>query len=306
MLSDPFVGLVQRAARGLGEPLILLGDAALDHLSLHVRQVEGMHQLPDHHFRLLGRSLELVHHLVDVLRLEPGLCKSPGLRRLLHRVGEHFLQVGIYGALMHAHDLPEHLVLALPQPLFGLAPAALHGLALLAIPLRQLHHGRDAPLLLEPQQLLGQLVQRLGDDAALHGLQDAFKGLVPHLVHVPLLLHTGGGLREALRGTELVDEVQALLLALKHEVLVRAATDKALQQKDGRLLLLFFRQDVVLVPGRVWPLQDVPQMELLQPSTRRGVALAGFALVLLQLLLDTLHGRLQCCRHLQLLPDLMA
>ena len=29
-------------------------------------------------------------------------------------------------------------------------------LALLAIPLRQLHHGRDAPLLLEPQQLLAE------------------------------------------------------------------------------------------------------------------------------------------------------
>mmetsp|Transcript_145066 Transcript_145066/g.404150 ORF Transcript_145066/g.404150 Transcript_145066/m.404150 type:complete len:547 (+) Transcript_145066:495-2135(+) len=210
---------------------------------------------------------------------------------------------------MHAHDLAEHLVLPLAEHLLRLPAAALLSLPQLPVALSQLDHGRDSPLLLEAQQLLRQLVERLGDDAALDGLEHALEGLVPELVDVPLLFDCGRRLRVALGGAQLIDEVQALLLALEHEILVRPAADDALQQQHSCFLLLFLRQHVLLELRGVRPVEDVPQIPPLRPAGADGrlAALGGVQLRgLRQLLLDPVHRTLQCGGDFQLLALLVA
>mmetsp|Transcript_53234 Transcript_53234/g.158698 ORF Transcript_53234/g.158698 Transcript_53234/m.158698 type:complete len:317 (+) Transcript_53234:70-1020(+) len=287
------VGLVECAFCCLGKPFVLHGNASLDDLALHVRQVEGVHELAHHNLWLLGCCLQRVHDPVDLVGLESGLCEGAGLRSLLHSVGEHLLQVGVHGALVHTHDLAEHLVLAFTEPLLGLPPATLLRLPQLPVALCELDHGRDAPLLLEAEELLGELVQRLGDDAALDRFEDALERLVPKLVNVPSFLDSRGRLGIALCGAQLVDQVEALLFALKHAVLVRPPADDALQQQHRRLLLLLLRQHVLLESRGVGPVENVAHVELLQPTrgSRCLAALCRLALRrLLQLLLDAFHG----------------
>mmetsp|Transcript_74654 Transcript_74654/g.218710 ORF Transcript_74654/g.218710 Transcript_74654/m.218710 type:complete len:447 (+) Transcript_74654:534-1874(+) len=275
-------------------------------------KVEGVNQLADHGLRVLLRSLQGVHHLVDLGCLEARLREGPRLRRLLHGAAQHVLQVGVHGALVHAHDLAEHLVLALAQALLGLTPAALLRLAQLPVALGQLDHGGDATLLLEAEQLLRELVEGLREDAALNGLQHTLERLVAELVDHPLLLHRGRGLLVALGGAQLVDEVQALLLALEHLVLVRAAADDALEKKHCRLLLLLLGQHLS-APGLrgVRRVELAAGLDLLLRSTRRAceallqrlLALGGG---LLQVLLDGVHGLLEGRGELELLTDLVA
>eukprot|EP00401_Gymnodinium_catenatum_P011843 CAMPEP_0117607490 /NCGR_PEP_ID=MMETSP0784-20121206/80288_1 /TAXON_ID=39447 /ORGANISM="" /LENGTH=100 /DNA_ID=CAMNT_0005410671 /DNA_START=234 /DNA_END=533 /DNA_ORIENTATION=+ len=99
-----------------------------------MRQVERMHELPDDHFGVLLRGLQGVHHLVDFGGLQPGLCEGSRLRGRL---------------------------LPLTETLFSLPPTALLSLAPLTIAFRELHHDGNAPFLLEAQQFLRKLVQRL-------------------------------------------------------------------------------------------------------------------------------------------------
>mmetsp|Transcript_28565 Transcript_28565/g.51740 ORF Transcript_28565/g.51740 Transcript_28565/m.51740 type:complete len:215 (+) Transcript_28565:286-930(+) len=211
-------------------------------------QIERVNQLSDHNFGLLSSGFQSIDHLVDLGSLEPRLCQSPRLGSLLHRVGEHFLQVGVHRALMNTHDLSEHLVLPFTQPFFGLTTTTFLCLTVLTVALCQLHHGSNAAFLLEAQQLLGKLVEGLRNDTALHRLQHTFESLVAQLVDVPLLLVGCGRLCKALCCTQLVDEVQTLFLALEHLVLERTAADNALHQENCRLLLFLFGQYIVLVP----------------------------------------------------------
>jgi len=84
------------------------------------------------------------------------------------------------------------------------------------------------------------LVQCLRNDVALNGLENTLESLVAELVNIPLLLHGGRCLPIALCRSQFVDEIETLLLALEHNVLIRATTNDALKQEDGCLLFLLF------------------------------------------------------------------
>ena len=127
-------------------------------------------------------------------------------------VTSNVLEVGVHSSLMHTHDLPEHVILSRPKPLFSLPATAFLRLPQLPVTLGKFDHGSNAPLLLKPEQLLGQLIQRLGDHGALHGLENAIEGFLSELFNVPLLLHCGRSLRATFSGSQFIDQIEAFFL----------------------------------------------------------------------------------------------
>mmetsp|Transcript_29497 Transcript_29497/g.78008 ORF Transcript_29497/g.78008 Transcript_29497/m.78008 type:complete len:265 (+) Transcript_29497:460-1254(+) len=204
---------------------------------------------------------------------------------------------------MHTHDLPEHVVLSRPKPLFSLPATAFLRLPQLPVTLGKFDHGSNAPLLLEPEQLLGQLIQRLGDHGALHGLENAIEGFLSELFNVPLLLHRGRSLRATFSGSKFIDQVEAFFLPFEHLVLVCPSSDEALQEKNRRLLFLILWLHV-LHAWRFGTLKQVAQITL--PHAPKSWLCTKAVAFGLKILLDARHRCLECRGHLHLFPNCVA
>merc|ERR1719313_1628955 len=146
--------LVQALHCRASKTLLLHLEPPLQLAALDVRQEEARDELPHRRLLVLIRPLETVHGLVDLRCLDAGFCKCAGLGRLIHRLTEDLFEVRIDGGLMDVHHLAEHLVLAISQTFFRLAPTRLLRLAEPPVLFRQLDHRCDAALLLEAQKLL--------------------------------------------------------------------------------------------------------------------------------------------------------
>mmetsp|Transcript_124334 Transcript_124334/g.284913 ORF Transcript_124334/g.284913 Transcript_124334/m.284913 type:complete len:422 (+) Transcript_124334:377-1642(+) len=198
---------------------------------------------------------------------------------------------------MHSHNLPEHLVLPLPQPLLRLTTPTLLCLSYASLALGQLHHHSNATLLLEAEQLLAELVQHGCQHLSLHGLQHAFHGSLLEPGHSALLLLRGTRrLRPPLGRTKLVDEVQTLLLSFEHLVLHGPPSEHPLDEQHSLVLLLFLGQHVLFNSRRLGPLHDV----IFPRSTCSALVLGGLPF---PLSLDRIHGYLQSLRLRSLLPQ---
>mmetsp|Transcript_5103 Transcript_5103/g.10231 ORF Transcript_5103/g.10231 Transcript_5103/m.10231 type:complete len:448 (-) Transcript_5103:367-1710(-) len=141
---------------------------------------------------------------------------------------------------MHLHHLAVHLIL------FGTPALLLQPLPLLlrlshaALPLGEHDHGEDAPLLLEPHQLLVEVVEGLADLAADGAGDVPCDELVLVLLQrrpVPLLRVV----LQRLHRAQLLDEFETLGLGLEHVVLDCPPAQQPLDQDHPQTLLVVLR-----------------------------------------------------------------
>ena len=202
----------------------------LDLLSLDIWNEEAANEVLDENLGLVLLRFDLVDELVQGLGLELSLLERLHARRFVDRLVEDVLQVAVDRALVDGHQLLVEHVLAISQDLLGLSAAGLFGLALSSHVLSDADHVGDLALLLQADELLRKVVHGLRDDAGLDGLGDAVEQSLLIVLEDDLVLVARiAGAGVVLAGAQLGDELESLLLALEHHVLVRSAADQSLQ-----------------------------------------------------------------------------
>lgn len=198
---------------------------------------------------VIARGVQVIGHAVNgrdlLTHVQPRLVAGS----LLLRVQNNILQVRLNRLAVHIDNAAENLVVLPPAQLLQLPPSGLLRFAHAALALCQHGKGVDAALLLQPHELLAEVVQGRADVVRLHiGHGPRGRAALVRLQRLPLavllqlllLLRLDGLLRlqQRVRAPQLGNEVAAALLALVHFVLDGSAANDALQQDNGPLSVL--------------------------------------------------------------------
>lgn len=204
-------------------------DVSLQDVFLHLWLELLLQQVLD---EVLGRhvpALQVVYHVVQLVGPEGDLSARLFFGLLSHAVRDDSLQPRVDCPLVCSDHFLEQYVFSPANDLFGLPASALLGLPPSALPLSDLDHSRDPPLLLEPDQFLGQLVHSFRDDGSLQGFgqvcQHSVLLLLDQLLGLRVLLQ-----RLLLTGPQLLDQVLPLDFAREHLVLVGPSLDNSLKK----------------------------------------------------------------------------
>ena len=158
-------------------------------------------------------------------------------RRFIDRLVEDVLEVTVDRTLVDGHQLLIKNVLTISQDLLSLSATGFLGLALPSNVFGNTHHVGNLALLLQADEFLRQVVHGLRDDAGLDGLSDTIEQSLLVVLQDLLVLVSGvAALLVVLASTQLGDQLESLLLALEHHILVSSAADQSLKENDSLAL----------------------------------------------------------------------
>mmetsp|Transcript_22409 Transcript_22409/g.50487 ORF Transcript_22409/g.50487 Transcript_22409/m.50487 type:complete len:549 (+) Transcript_22409:185-1831(+) len=222
---------------GLDEPLLVLLNLSAKIRARDLGEEEAADEIL--HNILIRHSflLQTVDDVVEEGRSSVGLHERLLGGSVLDGVAEDVLQKRVDRPLMHLHDLPVHLVLLGSSPLFLLSLSFLFGLTHAPLPLRQHDHRKDSPLLLVADEFFVEVVQLLPNFSS-NGCRDVTGDNALLMLHHRLPRVLLCPVLQRLDSSELLDELQALLLCLHHVVLYSATAQQLLHQDDGKALVV--------------------------------------------------------------------
>ena len=142
---------------------------------------------------------------------------------------------------MNTHQLLVKNVFSISEDLLSLSSTRLFSFSLSSDILSQSHHTGNSSLLLQPNELLREVIHGLRDDISLESLRDTVKdSLLVLLNECSFLFEATGGL-PLLSGSQLRNKIKSLLLTFEHHILLSSSSDESLQQDDcsSSLISLF-------------------------------------------------------------------
>lgn len=139
---------------------------------------------------------------------------------------------------MNTHEFVVKDIFTLPENGFTLTTTTLLSLSLTPHVFSQAYHSGNLPLLLEPHQLLREVINRASNDFCLECFGGAVKNSLLEVFDESFLLLTLSCLFPLLSGSQLGDKIESLFFAFEHHVLLSASSNQPLQKDNGLLFLI--------------------------------------------------------------------